>query len=93
MAGPALAASLSARSACLTPPPGSSPQIVFPNGVPEDVEHSVVPVHPDMIPLTFRPDTSPLLVDPSSAKAIVQVPLIELYRDWEAREARGELAE
>lgn len=70
-----------------------SPQIVFPTGIPEHVEHSVVPVHPDMIPVTFRPDTSPILVDPSSAKSIVQVPLIELYQDWEVRNSRGETAE
>ena len=37
--------------------------VVCPNGVPKEVEESVVPIHPDGTPYNWRPNNDPVLVD------------------------------
>lgn len=37
--------------------------MVYPNGVPKEVEESVVPIHPDGTPYNWRPNNDPVLVD------------------------------
>lgn len=73
----------------LPPPACPSPQAIYPDGVPEDIAAKVVPVHPDMVPLTYRPDTGPVLVDPIHAKNIVQPSLMESLQDLEVRQRRA----
>lgn len=75
--------------ATLLPPAPAPAQAVYPDGVPEDVAAKVVPVHPDMVPLTYRPDTGPVLVDPVHAKNIVQPSLMESLQDLEVRQRRS----
>ena len=38
-------------------------QVVYPHGVPKEVEESVVPIHPDGTPYNWRPNNDPVLVD------------------------------
>ncbi|KAK8805192.1 hypothetical protein WA538_001643 [Blastocystis sp. DL] len=42
------------------PPPMN---VVYPHGVPKEVEESVVPIHPDGTPYNWRPNNDPILVD------------------------------
>ena len=37
--------------------------MVYPHGVPKEVEESVVPIHPDGTPYNWRPNDDPILVD------------------------------
>ena len=41
----------------------SDVQVVYPHGVPKEVEESVVPIHPDGTPYNWRPNDDPILVD------------------------------
>lgn len=55
-------------------PDAAWPQVVFPHGVPEDVLHDTVLLHPDSVPLTFRPEVGPApVVDPMRKEFVARL--------------------
>ena len=49
------------------PPPLEA---VYPHGIPAEIAEQVIPIHPDGIPYSYRPNNEPLLIDPMSKKIL-----------------------
>ena len=54
---------LYSREQHVTPFAFSSTQAVYPDGIPEEVASSFVPIHPDGVPYNFRPTVSRVLIN------------------------------
>ncbi|KAK8795696.1 hypothetical protein WA158_000352 [Blastocystis sp. Blastoise] len=44
--------------------------LCYPHGIPKEVAESIIPVHPDQIPYTWRPNNEEILIDFNGKKMI-----------------------